>query len=110
MGSREVVSTMALTARNMSTAISTCLTRDPCAGWSVRNSSVDRVVAKGHNKIAAGGSVVFEDVKIAPFIVDNASGSTPGIYVLNDTGLMCSDIEYQSVSSGKKVIVDGEEC
>lgn len=78
-------------------------------GWSVVNSTVDRVFVAGHNKISEG-AVTFDNVGIGTFTIDNGDGHIPGTYILNDTGLACGDIEYDSVMPGTRVIIDGAEC
>jgi hypothetical protein len=78
-------------------------------GWKIVNSSVGDVTVFRHN--VAGGPVVFDNVKIKSFTIDNATnGTTPGTYELKNTGLSCGDIVYKSVVKGTKVIINGSEC
>jgi len=79
-------------------------------GWSVVNSTVDHVLVSGHNQSAAGGVVTFDNVAIGSFTINNGDGDTPGTYILKNTGLTCDDIDYNSVMSGTKVVVDGVNC
>lgn len=79
-------------------------------GWKVTGGSADKVEVFSH--VLAGDPVVFTNVSIGSFVVDNASngGKIPGTYVLNGSGLSCGDIVYGSVVSGTKVVIDGTEC
>jgi hypothetical protein len=81
------------------------------AGWKVVGGHIGSVITRKHRN-AATPTVVFQDVKIDGFTVVNAEdgGDIPGWYVLNGTGLSCGDIQYQSVVSGTKVVIDGVEC
>lgn len=79
-------------------------------GWSVTGGSADVVTAFRHT--LDGGPVVFKNVSIGRFIVNNTvdGGTMPATYQLDNTGLSCGDIEYQSVVPGTKVIINGSEC
>lgn len=79
-------------------------------GWSVTGGAIGHVKARRH--ALEGRPVVFTDVQIDRFIIDNANdgGSTPGEYVLSNTGLTCASIEYVSVVPGTKVWINGAEC
>ena len=81
------------------------------AGWQMRDGSIGTVTTKKHRSHTTP-TVLFQDVTIDRFIINNAndSGEVPGHYVLNNTGLTCGEIVYQSVVPNTKVIIDGEEC
>ncbi len=79
-------------------------------GYSVHDSSIGTVTTGRHNKIAEGNSILFENVSIGTFIVNNGTGDIAGTYYLNNTGLSCGDIQYQSVKAGTRVVIDGSDC
>jgi hypothetical protein len=79
-------------------------------GWTVRDSIVDRVEVFGHNKIADGNPVTFENVQIGSFTIDSGDGDAAGVYILNNTGLSCGDIVYRSVAPGTRVVINGADC
>ena len=77
-------------------------------GWSMSDSIAGDVVAQKHQRF---GTVVFNNVMMSSFTVDNNQGSgKPATYVLNNVGLTCDDIIYLSVVDGSAVILDGEAC
>ncbi len=78
-------------------------------GWSMSDSTAGDVVSAKHQRF---GTVIFTNVTMTSFTVDNDHGSTrkPAIYILNNVGLTCGDIIYQSVVDGTEVILDGEAC
>lgn len=79
-------------------------------GYTVKDSSIDVVTTGGHNKIAEGGAIVFDNVAIGEFIVNSGNGDVPGTYILDNTGLKCGDIQYDNAKAGTVVIIDGKEC
>lgn len=66
-----------------------------------------QVTIKPHS--LEGGPVIFRNVTIGSFTIDNGGGK-PGTYKLNNTNLNCGSIKYKSVVAGTKVIVDGKTC
>lgn len=81
------------------------------AGWRMENSHAGDVTAVKHRS-ASHPTVVFDNVSIDSFTVDNGtdSGEIPGVYILNGSGLTCDQIIYRSVVPGTSVILDGNEC
>jgi len=75
------------------------------------NGSVDTVYVPRHT-LEGKNPIVFRDLQIGRFIVDNASngGTMPGRYLLDNTNLACGDIEYISVVPGTSIVVDGVSC
>ena len=69
---------------------------------------IGRVIMDRH-QVPPEQPTYFIDIAISEFIVDNGGGD-PGHYVLENVGLSCGDIVYQSVSANTRVIIDGEEC
>ena len=79
------------------------------AGVSVIGGRIDTVFAKRHRNDRTP-TAEFRDVSIGRFVIQNGKGEVPGTYVLVNTGLTCEDIQVESIVSGTKVTVDGEEC
>lgn len=65
------------------------------------------VEARRHNLL--GAPVVFRNLTIGSFTIDNGGGE-PGTYLLENTNLSCSDIIYESVASGTRVVINGSDC
>lgn len=78
------------------------------SGWRVEGGRVGTVITHRHRQDVQP-TVTFTNVAIDSFIVNNGGGE-PGHYVLNNTGLACGDIDYQSVESGSQVVIDGQKC
>lgn len=59
-----------------------------------------------------GAPIIFRNLAIGSFTIDNThdGGTLPGTYILENTGLTCGDIDYQSVVPGTRVVVDGAVC
>lgn len=81
------------------------------AGWKVVGGHIGTVIALKHRNTSEY-TALFQDVAIDSFVIRNAvdSGEIPGIYVLNNTGLTCSDIQYESVVPGTRVVINGTDC
>lgn len=81
------------------------------SGWSALDGKIGTVVAHRHRQ-EGSPTAEFTNVEIDRFIVDNKQhdGKEPGHYVLNNTGLTCSDIEYKSAESGTTMTIDGDTC
>jgi len=77
-------------------------------GWTINGGSIGHVQVQGHT--LAGGPVVFSNLTIGSFAVNNGGRDNPGTYVLNNTNLSCGDIVYQSVKPGTRVVIDGKDC
>jgi hypothetical protein len=77
-------------------------------GWSVTGGSIGTLRAFGH--ALEGGQVVFTDVAVGGFTIDNttSSGGVPGDYVFTNTGLTFEDITIEAVVPGTRVTIDGE--
>jgi hypothetical protein len=81
------------------------------AGWRIENGLVGDVVAAKHRSDDQP-TVVFDNVSVSSFTVNNAadSGTVPGVYVLNGSDLTCGEIVYMSVVPGTRVVIDGNDC
>lgn len=79
-------------------------------GWTITGGHIGTLTAFRHT--LEGNPVVITDVDVDKFIVNNASngGTLASTYVLNNTGLACSDIQYQSVVPGTNVKINGSNC
>lgn len=75
--------------------------------WSIHDSSVGDVLTKEHS--ASPGEVLFENLEMTSFTVDNRTG-VPATYRINNSGISCSDIVYESIEPGTKIFVDGKKC
>lgn len=69
--------------------------------------SLGNVLIRSHT--LDGGPVIFRNVTIGSFTVDNGGGRA-GHYILDNTNLSCGDIRYESVAGGTKVVINGNEC
>ncbi|HJQ91923.1 MAG TPA: hypothetical protein VJ950_09460 [Acidimicrobiia bacterium] len=72
------------------------------------NGRVGSILITNHT--LGGEPIIFRNLEIGAFIIDNAGGTVPGTYILDGTNLSCGDIEYRSVYSGSRVIVNGTSC
>lgn len=81
------------------------------AGWKVVGGHIGTVITLKHRNTSEY-TALLQDVAIDSFVIRNAvdSGEIPGIYVLNNTGLTCSDIQYESVVPGTRVVINGTDC
>lgn len=78
------------------------------SGWRAHDGRAGTVVAHRHRQ-QRQPTAIFTNVEIDRFIVNNA-GDEPGHYVLNNSGMSCTDVEYQAVEPESKVVIDGETC
>jgi hypothetical protein len=70
--------------------------------------SIGTVRIPRHN--LAGKPMIFRNMNIGSFQIDNADGDNAGTYLIDNTNLSCSAIEYESVFPGTRVVIDGAEC
>lgn len=72
------------------------------------NGKVGQVQITAHT--VEGEPMVFRNLQIGTFTINNGDGSVPGTYVLDNTNIACGDVRYESVKSGTRVIINGSTC
>jgi len=78
-------------------------------GWSVKGGSIGQVIADRHQ---FSGTITFTDVNVGSLLIQNRNndGTEPGTYRFNNTGLRCSDVIWQNVVPGTRVVIEGSTC
>ena len=76
-------------------------------GWSMSDSRVGQAFGMNHQ---FSGTVTFTNVTFDSFTVNDGGGPQAATYVLNGSNLTCSDIVYESVAPGSRVVIDGKNC
>lgn len=81
------------------------------AGTRVTGGRIGRLIAPRHRSETVP-TFTIEGTQVGSFLVDNATdgGDVPGVYVINGSGLVCVEVEYDDVVEGTRVILDGVEC
>jgi hypothetical protein len=79
------------------------------AGVSIVGGKVGTLYTRSH-RADTFPTAQFSNTQIGRFIIQNANGQIPGQYLLNNTGLTCADIVYESALPGTTVVIDGAEC
>ena len=79
--------------------------------------AVDFIVEGGSVGLVIGasgrfdGTAVFRNTQVTGFRLNNeTSKPAPVHYIFENTGLSCDEIVVQSVKTGTRVTVDGEDC